>query len=120
VVGIFLATWIAYTKSELVLTDRRLLFRTGFLSNRSGDVPLENVESIYLSEPFLGRLVGYGTVAVTTIGGATFLLAFIGEPQQFHSKLQEWVAKAKSSSRQTSKPSGDPPPDSYSRYRPKG
>jgi hypothetical protein len=62
VLGLVLGTWFSYWKSEITLMDRRLVFHTGFLSRRSGELPLENVESIYISEPLLGRVCGYGTV----------------------------------------------------------
>jgi uncharacterized membrane protein YdbT with pleckstrin-like domain len=60
VAGLLLGAWFTYLKSEVTLTDRRLVFRTGYLSRRSGEVPLENVESIYISEPLIGRMCGYG------------------------------------------------------------
>jgi uncharacterized membrane protein YdbT with pleckstrin-like domain len=94
--GLLLATWFAYSKSEVTLTNRRLVFRTGFFSRRSGEVPLENVEAIYISEPLFGRMCGYGTVMVTTVGGARFPLSFIGSPQTFHSTLQKAVLDVKS------------------------
>ena len=94
--GLLLATWFAYSKSEVTLTNRRLVFRTGFFSRRSGEVPLENVEAIYISEPLFGRLFGYGTIMVTTVGGAHFSLSFIGSPETFHSTLQKAVLHVKS------------------------
>jgi uncharacterized membrane protein YdbT with pleckstrin-like domain len=122
VLGLLLGTWFSYLKSEVILTDRRLVFRTGLLSRRSGELPLENVESIYISEPLLGRMFGYGTVTVTTVGGAGFPLSFIGSPQNFHSTLQKAVFDAKNSLRRIPKPpeSGSPPQDDDSRYKPKG
>ena len=119
--GVLLATWLAYSKSEVILTNRRLLFRTGILSRRSGELPLENVESIYISEPLIGRMFGYGTVMVTSVGGARFPLSFIGSPQGFHSMLQKAVADAKSSARGIPKPpeARPPPRDDDARYRPK-
>jgi PH (Pleckstrin Homology) domain-containing protein len=119
---LLLGTWFSYSRSEVTLTDRRLVFRTGFLSRRSGELPLENVESIYISESLLGRLCGYGTVMVTTVGGARLPLAFIGSPQSFHSTLQKAVLDARNSVRRSPKPleSGSPPQDDDRRYRPKG
>jgi hypothetical protein len=95
--GSLLGTWLSYSKSEVTLTNRRLIFRTGFLSRRSGELPLENIESIFMAEPLLGRLCGYGTVMVTTVGGARFPLSFIGTPRSFHSTLQKAVLNAKDS-----------------------
>ena len=122
VLGLLLGTWFSYSKSEVTLTNRRLVFRTGFLSRRCGELPLENVESIYISEPLLGRMCGYGSVTVTTVGGAAFPLWFIGSPQIFHSTLQKAVLDAKNAIRSRPKPpeSGSPPQDDDRRYRPKG
>jgi uncharacterized membrane protein YdbT with pleckstrin-like domain len=122
VLGPLLGAWFAYAKSEVTLTNRRLVFRSGFLSRRSGELPLENVESIYISEPLIGRICGYGTVTVTSIGGAAFRLSFIGSPQNFHSMLQQTVVSAKSSVSGISKPSNAifRPKENDLRYRPKG
>jgi hypothetical protein len=119
---LLLGTWFSYSKSEVTLTNRRLVFRTGFLSRRSGELPLENVESIYISESLLGRVCGYGTVMVTTVGGARLPLWFVGSPQNFHSTLQQAVLEAKNAIRCRPKPpeSGPPPQDDDRRYRPKG
>lgn len=48
---------------------------TGFLNKISGELPLENVESIYIAEPLFGRILGYGTVAVTSVGAQVSLCA---------------------------------------------
>jgi hypothetical protein len=119
VAGLFLLTWFSYSKSEITLTDRRLVFRTGFLSKSSGDLPLENIESIFVSESLLGRLCGYGNLTITTLGGNRFLLWYIGSPQGFHSTLQSAVSNAKSSGSMAQPPQPSPPDDD-SRYRPKG
>lgn len=119
---LLLGTWFTHSKSEVTLTNRRLVFRTGFLSRRCGELPLENVESIYILEPLLGRIFGYGTVMVTTVGGAHFPMWFIGSPQTFHSALQQAVLNAKSSIERIPKPpqSASPAQDDVSRYMPKG
>ena len=120
VIVLILGTWLSYRKCEVTLTNRRLIFRSGFLWRRSGELPLENVEAIYISEPLLGRMFGYGTVTATTIGGARFPLAFIGSPQSFHLALQEAVLDAKKSMRGDPKPpnQGSPIRDDDPRYKP--
>jgi len=75
---VLLVIWLAYLKSEIKLTTKRLIFRTGLLARISGELPLENIESIFIVESFIGRLCGYGTVTVTSIGGRTFALSCIG------------------------------------------
>ena len=112
------STLLAYLKSEITLTNRRLLFHTGFIMRVSGELPLENIETIFLVEPLLGRIFGYGTILVTTVGGAKFPLRYIGTPQIFHTDLQSAVAAVKMP-RVPIKPPA-PPADDHSRFMPKG
>jgi hypothetical protein len=103
---------VAYLNCEITLTNKRLIYRTGFLVRAAGELPLENVEAMFILEPLLGRLLGYGTVAVSTLGGLQSPLRFIGKPHVFHAALQRAVADAKAPSRRPPKPPPQPLDDS--------
>src|ERR1035437_4839324 len=81
---IFLATFtvvlLGYLNSETILTNKRLMYRTGFVTRAAGELPLENVEAIFILEPLLGRLLGYGTVTVSSIGGLRLPLQYLAKP----------------------------------------
>jgi hypothetical protein len=78
---------------------------------------LENVEGLFIIEPLLGRLLGYGTVAVSTLGGLRLPLQYLSKPHVFHAVLQKAVASAKAGGRPAQKV---PVPQSDdSRYMPK-
>jgi hypothetical protein len=57
----FIVILLAYQNSEITLTNKRLICRTGFVARAAGELPLENVEAISILEPLLGRILGYGT-----------------------------------------------------------
>jgi uncharacterized membrane protein YdbT with pleckstrin-like domain len=105
-VAVCVLVFIGYVKSEVLLTDRRLIYRIGFLVRAAGELPLENVDAIFILEPLIGRLFGYGTVAVSSVGGAQFPLRFVGRPQVLHAMLQQAVAKAKVRARREVVPVG--------------
>ncbi len=113
----FIPALVSYRCSRITLTSRRLVYQIGFLFRASGDVGLENIESIFILEPLLGRMTGYGTITVTTTGGAAFPLRFIAKPQVFHAALQRAVAEAKRPARPLAKAVGEAQDDS--RYMPK-
>ncbi len=92
-----------------------MVYRIGFLVRAAGELPLENVDAIFILEPLFGRLFGYGTVAVSSVGGAQFALRFIGRPQVLHAMLQQAVAKAKAPTRREVALAQDD-----SRYLPRG
>ena len=113
---VLLVVLLAYANSEILLTNKRLIYRTGFLARAAGELPLDNVDAMFIQEPLLGRLFGFGTVAVSSVGGAQFPFRFIGRPQVFHAMLQRAVADARKPRR------ADPAMvvQDDSRYMPKG
>ena len=113
----FIVILLAYQNSEITLTNKRLIYRTGFVARAAGELPLENVEAIFILEPLLGRLLGYGTVTVSSIGGLRLPLHYLAKPQVFQAALQRAVAQAKSPARPAPKLTTGPQDDS--RYKPK-
>ena len=99
----FIVILLAYQNSEITLTNKRLIYRTGFVARAAGELPLENVEAIFILEPLLGRLLGYGTVTVSSIGGLRLPLQYLAKPQVFQAVLQRAVAQAKSPARPATK-----------------
>ncbi|MEI6193206.1 MAG: PH domain-containing protein, partial [Verrucomicrobiota bacterium] len=113
--GSFVSTLLDYLKSEVLLTNQRLFFRTGFIRRVSGELPLENIETIFLVEPILGRIFGFGTISLTSVGGARFSLRYMSAPQTFHASLQQAVAYAKTLSFRTKPPAQVAPSPSSTR-----
>lgn len=53
-----------WTHVLLVLTDRRLIYRTGVLSRRSREIALSKIIDVSSTQTVLGRLFGYGDLYV--------------------------------------------------------
>jgi uncharacterized membrane protein YdbT with pleckstrin-like domain len=98
-------TLVAYLKSTVTLTNRRLTYRTGFVRIVAGELPLENVDAIFTEEPLLGRLFGFGTVVVASVGGLRLPFRYLRSPDSFCQILNKAMNKAKSSS-----PENEPEP----------
>src|SRR6202043_3091578 len=50
--------------TEMAVTNRRVLIKTGMGSRRTLDMMLSRVESIGVEETFWGRMLGFGSVVV--------------------------------------------------------
>jgi hypothetical protein len=83
--------WLSHRRSEITLTTERLCWETGFLFRATGELSLRQVESMFLVEPLLGRVFGYGSVSVIGTGGTRFPLAYLPNPAAFHRQLQAAV-----------------------------
>jgi len=75
--------------TEMAVTNKRVLIKTGMASRRTLDIMLSKVESIGVEETFLGRILGYGSVVVRGTGGTPESFVLIAKPQQFRHSVQE-------------------------------
>jgi uncharacterized membrane protein YdbT with pleckstrin-like domain len=77
--------------TEMAVTNRRILIKTGILSRRSIELLLSRVESIVITEPFFGRMLGYGSVIVRGTGGTPEPFDYIARPKEFRRCVQEQI-----------------------------
>lgn len=77
--------------TEMVVTNRRILIKSGILSRRTIELLLSKVESIVIKETFFGRMLGYGTVLVRGTGGTTDDFDLIANPTEFRRHVQEQI-----------------------------
>jgi PH (Pleckstrin Homology) domain-containing protein len=78
--------------TEMAVTTRRVLIKTGMGSRRTLDLMLGRVESIGVQETVFGRMVGYGTVIVRGTGGTPETFEKIAHPQDFRKRVQEQIS----------------------------
>lgn len=75
--------------TEVAVSNRRVLIKTGLLSRRSVEVLLPKVESIGVNESFLGRILGYGRVTVRGTGGTFETFDKITHPNELRRQVQQ-------------------------------
>jgi uncharacterized membrane protein YdbT with pleckstrin-like domain len=79
--------------TEMAVTNKRVLIKTGMASRRTLDVMLSRVESIGVEETVVGRLLSYGTVIVRGTGGTPETFVMIAHPQEFRRAVQEQTGR---------------------------
>ncbi|MGI9088850.1 MAG: PH domain-containing protein [Chthoniobacterales bacterium] len=79
---------LAWVSSELVITDRRVLIKTGIIRRNTLEMFISKVESIAIEQGFLGRLCDYGTVLIRGTGGFEEPFEAIAHPLQFRNWVQ--------------------------------
>lgn len=79
--------------TEMAVTNKRVLIKTGLASRRTLDVMLSRVESIGVEETVIGRLLSYGTVVVRGTGGTPEAFVMIDHPQEFRRAVQEQTGR---------------------------
>lgn len=82
-----LGALIRRATTELAVTDRRVIFKTGVFQRHSMEINRSKVETVGVDQSILGRLLGYGTVVVRGTGGSFEPIAYIGDPLTFRSHI---------------------------------
>ena len=93
VIAVIIFAWGAAKRNatEMAVTNRRVLIKTGMASRRTLDLMLNKVESIGVTETFMGRMFGYGSVVIHGTGGTPESFVMIAHPQEFRHSVQEQI-----------------------------
>lgn len=77
------ALWIKIRSTELDVTNKRILIKTGFISRRTLEMNLNRIESIQVIQSPWGRMFNYGTVIVDGTGATHEPVVSIRDPLAF-------------------------------------
>lgn len=75
--------------TEMAVTNKRVLIKTGILRKRTVELFLPKVESIAIDQGVLGRMFGYGTMTVRGTGGTAERFAMVRDPLEFRRQVHE-------------------------------
>ncbi|MCI6339964.1 MAG: PH domain-containing protein [Campylobacter sp.] len=97
----FASPYINVISTELVMTNKRVLGKFGFISRETCDICLDKIEGFSFSQGILERILGYGHIIVKGSGDNTTPFPCIVYPlntnKKLNEKLDEFHEKAKSS-----------------------
>ena len=75
-----LSAWVRRVTTEIVVTDRRILFKEGFLRRRTMEMNMSKVETVDVVQSIPGRIFNYGTILIRGTGSSYEPLSMIGDP----------------------------------------
>lgn len=87
-IGIFwlVPRLIAFLKTELSLSSKRLVGKTGLINTKSMDSPLNKINSISVESGLLGKIFGYGTIIVNT-ASTTYSFKYMKDANSVKSQI---------------------------------
>ncbi len=83
---------IKRSATVMVLTNKRVIVKTGLASRRTIELLLSRIESIAVEEPTMGRILGYGTVVIRGTGGTPEVFEKISHPLEFREQVQSQIS----------------------------
>lgn len=83
----FLVMMLRKRATEMVVTNRRLIFKRGVVARRSDEVNIDRIEGCNVYQSFWGRIFGYGVVVVRGMGIGEIILPTMDNPLQFRRSI---------------------------------
>jgi uncharacterized membrane protein YdbT with pleckstrin-like domain len=79
--------------TEMAVTNRRVVIKTGLVSRKTIEMLLNKVESIEVTETAFGRMLDYGTIVLIGTGGTPDPFHKVAHPLKFRSQVQQQIEK---------------------------
>jgi uncharacterized membrane protein YdbT with pleckstrin-like domain len=86
-----LGALVKRSSSEFVVTNKRVLVKTGWLRRRSTEILLRQIEGIAVEQGIVGRVLNYGTIVVEGTGSDRTPYRGISDPLGFRLAVQEQI-----------------------------
>ena len=86
-VVLLLREWFQQWTTEIVVTSRRVVYKTGFISRYTTEMNMEKIESVVVDQNLSGRILGYGTLSVRGTGEGIENLSRIAQPLRLRNAI---------------------------------
>ena len=78
-----LSAVFTYISTELAVTNKRVVAKTGFIKRSTIELNLSKVESIQVHQGLFGRILNYGSLVVSGAGNPQAPIPNIADPMSF-------------------------------------
>lgn len=75
--------WVRYHSTEVAVTTRRVIVKTGFISRKTVEVNLNKVESLQVEQGVIARMLDFGTLVIAGTGTTHEPIVGVAEPLEF-------------------------------------
>jgi uncharacterized membrane protein YdbT with pleckstrin-like domain len=76
----FVRAWFVRAGTEIVVTDKRIIHKVGWISRRTEEMNITKVETVDVAQGIAGRIFDFGAVWIKGIGGSWEPLQQIASP----------------------------------------
>jgi uncharacterized membrane protein YdbT with pleckstrin-like domain len=79
--------WFYWWTTEIAVTDRRVIYKTGFIRRKTTEMNMEKVESVDVDQSVLGRILDYGNVTVRGTGSGFAPIKNVDAPLELRNHI---------------------------------
>jgi membrane protein YdbS with pleckstrin-like domain len=84
---IIVRAWFQWWITEIAVTNRRIIYKTGFIRRQTNEMHMDKVESVRVDQSILGRILDYGNVNILGTGEGFEPLHSIDAPLELRNHI---------------------------------
>ena len=77
--------------TELALTNRRIIAKSGLIRRNTIELKTNRVESLGVNQGILGRIFNFGSIVVKGVGGSHAPIPYIARPMEFRQQVNNYL-----------------------------
>ena len=81
--------WVNVRSTEIAITNRRIIAKFGFVTRRTIEININQVEALRVDQGFWGRILNFGTIVISGTGSSLEPAPNIADPLVFRRKFME-------------------------------
>jgi uncharacterized membrane protein YdbT with pleckstrin-like domain len=85
--GLGFSAWFRRWTTEIDVTDRRIVYKRGFIRRHTVEMNMDKVESVDVDQSILGRMLNYGDITIRGTGVGIEPLHNIDAPLEFRNQV---------------------------------
>ena len=86
-VVLLIKQWIQLRVTEIAVTDRRVIYKTGLIRRQTNEMNMDKVESVQIDQSIFGRMLDYGNVTILGTGEGFKTLRTIASPIELRNSI---------------------------------
>ena len=88
-IGLFLLAraWFYWWTTEIAVTDRRIVYKVGFIRRTTTEMNRDKVESVGVEQSVLGRILDFGDVGVRGAGAGIEVMPTVAAPLELRNHI---------------------------------
>ena len=83
----FFSAWFRRWTTEIDVTNRRVVYKRGFIKRHTIEMNMDKVESVDVDQSIMGRLLNYGDITIRGTGEGMGAAARIGAPLDLRNQV---------------------------------
>jgi len=87
----FLGSIIAYYTTEYVVTNKKIVFKSGWIARKTDELLLKKTEGLDVDQSIAGRLLGFGTVSFSGTGSQKVVFGMIDNPLEAKKQIDSII-----------------------------